>query len=465
MDWLTILIIGGITLVVLVLLIILVRLQYKRVGPNEILIISGGRKNRITLADGSTKDIGFRFKIGGGAFVNPLTQRAEKMVIEVIPVQFKSPVWRTQNGIPIIAEYAAQVSINISDYALYLAITHFLSAGREGIQAVASTILEGRVREVIGTMTVEQILTERKEFTEKVFQGVQTDLNNLGLIMQSFALEDVNDTQGYIEALSKPQVAAAKYEAALDQSEKDKEIAVYTARSKKDGEIARLQADAEIAAKSWENEIKKAELQVNVNQKRAYADMAYELARFKIQQDLTKEQYAVKKVEMQESTKLEEMNIEKKQKELEANVIKPSEARKIQIMAEADAESYRILTESKGKMEAKKAEDSAEAERIKMIGQAEAESLGNRAKAYEKYNQAAIYEMILDKLPELAKNVAEPLSKIEKIVMIESDGKLGTSKITGQVAEVLAQLPEVVQSLTGVDLKKFLKDKLNKDEK
>jgi len=275
----------------------------------------------------------------------------------------------------------------------------------------------------------------------------------------------VNDTQGYIEALSKPQVAAAKYEAVMDQSEKDKEIAIRLAQVKKEGEIARLQADAEVAAKSWENEIKKAELQVNVNQKRAHADMAYELARFKIQQDLTKEQYAVKKVEMQETTRLEEMNIEKKQKELDANVIKPSEARKKQVMAEADAESYRILTESKGKMEAKKAEDAAEAERIRLIGQAEAESLASRAKAYEKYNQAALYERTLDKLPELAKNIAEPLSKLDKIVMIESDGKLGTSKITGQVTEILAQLPEVVQALTGVDLKKFMKDKLNKDEK
>jgi flotillin len=134
-------------------------------------------------------------------------------------------------------------------------------------------------------------------------------------------------------------------------------------------------------------------------------------------------------------------------------------------MVEAEAESYRILTESKGKLEVRKAEDQAEAERIRMIGQAEADTIANRAKSYEKYNQAAMYEMILEKLPELAKNVAEPLSRVEKIVMIESDGKLGTSKLTGQVTEILAQLPEVVQSLTGVDLKKFLKDKLNKEDK
>ena len=192
--------------------------------------------------------------------------------------------------------------------------------------------------------------------------------------------------------------------------------------------------------------------------------MAYELERFKIQQNLTKEEYAVKKLQLSESTKLEEMNIDKKQKELEANVLKPAEARKQQVIAEADAEQYRIVAESKGKMEAKKAEDTAEAEKIKQIGEAVANSIALKAQAHEKFNEAALYELILEKMPEIAKAVSEPLSKIDKIVMIENDGKLGTSKITGQVAEVLSQMPEVVESLTGVDLKKFLKNKLNKED-
>ena len=158
------------------------------------------------------------------------------------------------------------------------------------------------------------------------------------------------------------------------------------------------------------------------------------------------------------------MNIDKKKKELEANVLKPAEARKRQVMSEADAEQYRIIAESKGKMEAKKAEDDAEAEKIKKIGEAVANSIALKAQAHEKFNEAALYELILEKMPEIVKAVSEPLSKVDKIVMIENDGKLGTSKITGQVAEVLAQMPEVVEALTGVDLKKFLKNKLNKEE-
>lgn len=464
MDIVTILTVAGIVIILTILIIVLIRQQYRKVGPNEILIISGGKKNFVTLPDGTEKEIGFRFRIGGGTFVNPLTERSEKLAIEVIPIHLKSPELITKNGIPVTAEYSAQVSIDTSDYAIYLATTHFLSSGREGIQEVAKTVLEGRVREAIGTMTVEEIFIDRKQFSDKVHKGVLEEFSNLGLVMKSFALQDVSDVQGYIDALSKPQIAAAKYEAAVDQAEKDKEIAIKTAQAKKDGEIARLAAEAEIAGKSWQNEAKKAESQVDVNRKKAHSDMAYELERYKLQQDLTKEEYAVKKLELAESTKLEELNINKRQKELEANVIKPANARKQQVMIEADAERYKIATESKGKLEAKRADDAAEAEKIKIIGEAVANSIKVKAQAHEKFNEAALYELILEKMPEIAKAVSEPLSKVEKITMIENDGKLGTSKITGQVAEILSQMPEVVESLTGVDLKKFLKDKLNKEE-
>jgi len=464
MDVISISIIAGIIIIIVVLLVYLIKKQYKKVGPNEILIISGGKKNLITLPDGSEKEIGFRFRIGGGTFVNPLTESAEKLKIEVVPVHMKSPELMTKNGIPVSAEYSAQVSIDTSDYAIYMATTHFLSTGSEGIKEVSRTVLEGRVRETIGTMTIEDIFTNRKQFSEKVQIGVAEEFTSLGLVMKSFALQDVLDTQGYIDALSKPQIAAAKYQAAVDQAEKDKDIAIKTALARKDGEIARLQADAEIAGKSWQNEAKKAESQVEVNKKKAHSDMAYELERYKIQQSLTKEEYAVKKLQLAESTKLEEMNIEKKQKELEANVLKPAEARKQQVITEADAEQYRIIAESKGKLTAKKAEDEAEAEKIKKIGEAVAKSIALKAEAHGKFNEAALYELILEKMPEIAKAVSEPLSKVDKIVMIENDGKLGTSKITGQVAEVLSQLPEVVESLTGVDLKKFLKNKLNKED-
>jgi flotillin len=145
--------------------------------------------------------------------------------------------------------------------------------------------------------------------------------------------------------------------------------------------------------------------------------------------------------------------------------LKPSDARKYQIKAEAEAEEFRIQAEARGKAEAVKLEGQAEAEKIKGKGVAEAEAMLKKAQAWEKYNDAAILEMYLKVLPEVAKAVSEPLSKVDKIVVVGGDKSLGTTRITAQVAEVLAQLPEVVKSLTGADLKKFLKDKLSPKEK
>ena len=162
---------------------------------------------------------------------------------------------------------------------------------------------------------------------------------------------------------------------------------------------------------------------------------------------------------------LEEFETVRREKELDSTVIKPAEARKYQMKAEAEAEEYRLQSEAKGKAEGIKLEGVAEAETAKQKGIAEAEAMLKKAQAWEKYNQAALFEMYLNILPELAKAVSEPLSKVDKIVVVSGDKGLGTSKITSQVAETLAQMPEVVKSLTGVDLKKYLKEKLSPEEK
>ncbi len=464
MSQLALIIVVAVVVILIVGIVFFYAKQYRKVGPNEVLIISGGKKNRVIKPDGSEKEIGFRYKIGGGAFVNPFTEHAEKFAIEVIPVHGKLIDVLCHNGIPVNVEYSAQVKVDMDEYPLHLAIINFLSSGKEGILEVSTKILENKVREVIGTQTVEEIFTLRDRFADKVYDAASDDFKKLGLMIMSFGLSDISDSQGYLDALSMPHITQAKYEAEVDQAEKDRDMTIKTAEAKKEGEIARLAAEAEIAKASWLNEAKKAESQVEVNAKKAHADMAYELARFKIQQEVKREEYAVKKVEMEESTKLGELSIAKKQKELEANVIKPAEARKFQIQAEAEAESYRIKTEAEGKLEAQKIENKVAAERIQQLGEAEAGAIASKAKAYESYNQAALYQMILEKMPELASAVSEPLSKLDKIVMIEHDGKLGASKLTGQVAEILSQLPEVIEALTGADIKKLLKKKLEGNE-
>jgi flotillin len=357
------------------------------------------------------------------------------------------------------------VKINSSEETILVAAEQFLGIGREGVRDVAVNVLEGRVREVIGTMTVEEIYRGRQDFSIKVIAAVREDFDRMGLVILSFSLKDISDTQGYIDALSKPQIAAAKRDAAIANAETEKEAVIKSSQARKEAEVARLQSEAQIAKAQWENEAKKAESQVLVNARKAQADFSYELERNRLNQEIRKEEARVKQVEKEEAIKIEQLEIARKEKELESTVRKPADARKYQIQAEAEAEEFRIAAEAKGKAEALKLEGLAQADQIRAKGVAEAEAMLKRAQAWEKYNQAAVIEMYMKALPELAKAVSEPLSKVDKIVVVGGDKELGTTKVTAQVAQILAQLPEVVKSLTGTDLAQFLKAKLSVDSK
>jgi len=459
------LIAGGAVILFLAIIILIMALQYRKVGPNEALIIAGGRKRTVTLADGTKRKVGYRYRLGGGVFVWPGMEKVYALPMDVIPVSIRTPEVLTHGGVPILAEASAQVKIDSSDETIHLAAEQFLGIGREGLRDVVVNVLEGKVREVIGTMTVEEIYRGRQEFSSRVVKAVKDDFSRMGLVMLSFALKDISDTQGFIDALSKPQIAAAKRDAAIAQAETEKESVIKSSQARKEAEVARLQAEALIAKAQWENEAKKAESQVAVNAKKAQADFSYELERHRLSQDLKKEEAKVKQVEKEEAIKIESLEIARKERELEATVIKPADARKYQIKAEAEAEEFRIAAEAKGKSEALKLEGLADADQIKAKGLAEAEAMTRKAQAWEKYNQAAVLEMYIKALPELAKAVSEPLSKVDKIVVIGGDKELGTTKVTAQVAQVLAQLPEVVKSLTGADIREFLKSKLSPDAK
>ena len=226
-----------------------------------------------------------------------------------------------------------------------------------------------------------------------------------------------------------------------------------------------MNAEALIAKAQWENEGKKAESQVQVNSKKAQADHSYELERFRLSQQIKKEEAKVQAIEKEEAIKLEEMEIKRRERELDATVIKPADARKYQIKAEAEAEGFRIQTEAEGKAKASQLEGEAEAGKLRAQGAAEAEAMLKKAEAWGKYNQAAILDTYMKILPELAKNVSEPLSKVDKIVLVGGDKGTGANKITSQVADVLAQMPEVVKSLTGVDLKEYFKEKFSTEKK
>ncbi|MGZ4887331.1 MAG: flotillin family protein [Candidatus Aminicenantales bacterium] len=459
------LIIAGAVVVFFAIIITIMAVRYRKVGPNEALIIAGGRKRTVTAADGTKTKVGYRYRLGGGTFVWPGLEKVYVLPMDVISISIRTPEVLTHGGVPILAEASAQVKVDSSEETIHLAAEQFLGSGRDGIRDVAVNVLEGKIREVIGTMTVEEIYRGRQEFSARVIAAVGEDFSRMGLVILSFSLKDLSDTQGYIDALSKPQIAAAKRDAAIAQAETEKESVIKSSQARKEAEVARLQSEAQIAKAQWENEAKKAESQVFVNARKAQADFSYELERQRLNQEIRKEEAKVKQVEKEEGIKTEQLEIARKERELESTVLKPADARKYQIRAEAEAEEYRIAAEAKGKSEAMKLEGLAEADQIRAKGLAEAEAMLKKAQAWEKYTQAAVLDTYIKILPELAKAVSEPLSKVDKIVIVGGDKELGTTKITAQVAQVLAQLPEVVKSLTGADITQFLKAKLSPDAK
>ncbi|HEX9971748.1 MAG TPA: SPFH domain-containing protein [bacterium] len=457
LSMVNLLIIIGVVVVLLALFIVALAKQYRKVGPNEVLIISGGRMKKVTDPDGTVRKIGYRMSVGGGTFVKPFIEQVQVLPLEICTLNIKTPEVLTSQGVHIIAEATAQVKISSEENAVRRAAEQFLSSGSQGIKDVSYSVLEGYMRAVLGAMTVEEVYQNREKFAAKVIQDSQKDFSRMGLEILSFALKDISDTQGYLAALGQPQIAQVKMNAAIAQAETDKEASIKAAQARKDGDIAKLKAEVEIARANRDYESQRAQFQADINQKRAVADFSYDLEKFRLSQQIKKEESQVKLIEKQQAIKIEELEILRKEKELDSTIKKSADAKKYQSQAEAESESYRIQSEAKAKTEAQKLEGMADVELIKAKGAAEAEVMRQKAESWKDYNEAAIYKMVIDALPELARAVSEPLSKIDKIIMVGGgDGSVGISKLTEQVAQVLAQLPTVVESLSGIDLKKLL---------
>lgn len=447
---------AAIVLVAAVVLGVVRARNYRKAGPNQALVISG-RPSTITDADGRVRKVGYRLQIGGGTFVRPLAETVDVLPLEVFSIAVRAPDVITAQGVLISAEAQAQVKVSSDEADLHRAVENFLSRGASGITYVAQEVLEGHLRSVLGSMTVEEIYSRREEIAGRQREVCAPDFRRLGLELVSFALKDVTDAQGYIAALGARRIAEVKRDATIAQAETERDAAINAAQSRKEGDVARLRAEAELAAATRDFEISRAEFQAAVNAKRAQADLAYDLERAKSELVLKQEEYRVRLAEKELAAKVEAAEIDRREKELEANVKRPAEAMQFQARLEAETEAYRKELEAKGKAAGVRLDGVSQAEAIAAKGKAEAEAMRQKAEAWRQYNEAAMAEMVVKVLPELARSVAEPLSKVDKIVMVGDND--GVPKITGQVAQVIAQLPVVVETLTGLKLQDLLKKK------
>ncbi len=471
--------VGIVFIIFLLLWVVLNRIV--KAGPNEVLVISG-RRRRLIDPSGKSRYVNFRVLKGGATFVWPFIEKVDRLSLELITLDVRTPEVYTIKGVPIMVDGIAQIKVKGDDVSIATSAEQFLSKGIEDIRRIALQTVEGHLRAILGTLTVEETYANRDIFAQKVQDVAASDLANMGLSIVSFTIRDIRDNQGYLDALGKPRTAEVKRDAVIGEAEAERDATIRSAQAHQKGQTAKFEADTIIAESERDYQMRVAEYTASVNQKKAEADLAYDLQRYKTAQSVKEQEVQVMVVEKQKQIDVQEREIARKQKELTATIEKPAEAEKYRIQTLADAEKYNLKIVAEGtadavklkgfaqadvvqrtgeaEAEANKARGLAQAEVIKAQGFAEAMAMEKKAESWRKYNEAAITQMFIDKLPEIARAIAEPLTKTEKIVVISTGGDpnagAGASKITKDVTNIIAQLPPIIESLTGVSLQDMI---------
>src|SRR4051812_10722610 len=393
--------------------------QYTKVGPNEVLVISGRRK-------------GYRIVRGGGTYVRPFREKVQRLSLELMQFDVRSAETYTMHGVSVQVDGVCMVKIDGSDAGIGRAAEQFLSRGREDIVRTAMQAVEGHMRTAIGSLSIEDIYRERQRLVAGVKELVGPDLDRMGLTIQSLTIRNVSDKQGYLEALGRPRTAQVKRDAIRGEAEADREA-----------KAARYEADLAIENSRRAYETERARYKAEGLRASAEADLSYELQRAITRQQVRAEELKVEIVERQKSIELMQAEVERRKRELEAEIVEPALARAREITAEAEANREQLAALGAG-----------EADALRLKGLAEAEAMAAKARSWGDYNEAAITDRVLGILPELAAAVSAPLAKTDKIVMIGggNGNGVGASKITSDVTQIMAELPEVLEALTGMKL-------------
>lgn len=473
---------GGITVVVILVIAVVVFLgiamifsRYTKVGPNQVLIVSGVKRK---LEDGS--QVGFRIVKGGGTFVIPVFEKVDLLSLELLTIDVQTPEVYTSKGVPVKVDGVAQIKVKGDDVSIRTSAEQFLGKSTDEIRSVAMQTLEGHLRAILGTMTVEEIYQNRDAFASKVQEVAAGDMANMGLGIVSFTIRDIRDTQGYLDALGKPRIAQVKRDAQIAQAEADRDAMIKSSQATQAGQEAKFVADTKIAEAQRDYQSNVAQYQATVNQKKAEADLAYDLQKYKTGQLVKAEEVQVQIIEKQKQIELQQQEILRKQRELEATVQRPADAERYRVETLANAKKFQLEAEATGaaaatkaegfaaadvakatglaEAEANKAKGLAQASIIEAQGKATAEATRLKAEAFQKFNEAAVIEMLVKVMPEIAGKISEPLSKTDRITIINSGSGPGggASKLTGDITQIMAQLPPVLESLTGVSFEKLI---------
>ena len=455
--------------------------KYKTVGPDEALIVTGSYLGSKTV---HTDESGNRIKIirGGGTFVFPVFQQAQPLSLLSSKLEVTTPEVYTEQGVPVMADGTAIIKIGGSISEIATAAEQFLGKSKEDRENEAKEVLEGHLRSILGSMTVEEIYKNRDKFSQEVQRVASQDLAKMGLIIVSFTIKDVRDKNGYLDSLGKPRIAQVKRDADIATAEADKETRIKRAEAAKEAQQSEIERATEIALAEKENLLKVAEYRREQDIAKARADQAYELQTAVSKQEVMEQEMQIQIIERQKQIELEEKEILRREKQYDSEVKKKADADRYAIeqnaaaaksreMAEADAEKYRIEAranadaekvrlDGQAKADSERAQGETEADIIRLKGLAEAEAKRKIAEAFEQYGQAAVLDMIVRMMPEYAKQIASPLANIDKITVVDTGGGEGggANKITSYATNLMSTLQETLKASSGIDVKEMLEN-------
>lgn len=434
----------GIPLVVVVLVAYLVwAARFVKVGPNRALIVVGRPRAVVDRETGRRSVVGYRIVKGGGTFVRPIRERTYQLSLELITLEINARDAYSAQGIRVSVDAVAQIKIGGAERFIERAAEQFLGRPREEIARLAFETLEGHLRAVTGTMMLEDIYLRRDQLARAARVAAAQDLAAMGLEIVSLTVRGISDAQGYLDAMGRPRIAQAKRDAVIGESEADR--VAQQARFDAEAKIEQYHRDLELSRTAYEAEVRG---------NRAEADLAYDLAHNRVAKQVRRDEIDIEIAAEEKRTELAERAITRREKELQAEVRKTAEAERFRIEQLAEAERRRRTVEAEGSAAEIRARGRAQADAALVVGEAEANAMSRKAAAWADYNQAAVAEMFVGILPDLAEKVAAPLARTDKIVVVNTggDGAAGASRVTGDVATVLGQLPAVIESLTGVSL-------------
>jgi len=458
--------------------------NYIKVPPSMVAIFYG-RKHTIIDEKGGKATVGFRVVRGGAALRVPVLEKVEYLSLNVISIPLKISRAYTKEGVPVTVEAVANVKIAGDDTSLRSAAERFLGMTTEKIKEVIFLTLEGHLRAILGTLTVEEINADRQAFAQKMTDEAAVDLKKMGVNIDILTIQQISDEQGYLDALGKKRTAEVKRDAIIGEAQAQRDAMIKSALADQEGKTKRYEADIAIAQSLRDKETKQAEFNAAVQAKTAESAQAGPLATATAKQRVTEQETRIDQVRKAQEVLVQEQEVARREKELQATVVKPAEAERQAAVLRAEGQKQAAIIKAEATQKELEYEGAGEAAKIERIGRAEAakvlaigeaeaevvkkkllaeaEGLQRKAEAWKNFNEAAVINMVVEKMPELAQAFATQLAGIDKINIIEmgnsSSGSNGVGKVMGTVGGGMTAMLAMLKDQFGIDVARLMQAK------